>query len=169
MSDQMERKRGDRPFPWLCATCHKEEVYPDRVPYTIKVRHDDVVHSLKIEALEVPKCRSCGTLLFSDRADDQISDALRSHLQLLTPAQIAAARTALMLSQAELAAQLGVAEKSVSDWEEGMLIQSRAMDDLLRKTFAQKVSEVLNGKEEEAGTSWHLPTASSLGEPPHEP
>ncbi len=38
--------------------------------------------------------------------------------------------------QQELAARIGVAEATISRWETGTLIPSRAMDNLLRLSFA---------------------------------
>jgi hypothetical protein len=33
------RKRRDRPYPWLCANCLKDDVYPETMPYTTEVKH----------------------------------------------------------------------------------------------------------------------------------
>jgi putative zinc finger/helix-turn-helix YgiT family protein len=124
-----------RPFPWRCPACLKGEVYPATIPYTIDVKHDGTLHSIHLPALEVPKCRACGELLFGIRADDQISEALRAQLKLLGPAQIRAARKALGLKQKELAELLGTAKATICRWETGGMIQSRAMDNLLRLFF----------------------------------
>src|SRR5271165_3034832 len=85
---QSDRKRGDRPFPWMCPVCMKHEVHPSHISYTAEIKHDGLLHTVHLPALELPKCRSCGELLFDYRADDQIHDALRAQLHLLTPAQI---------------------------------------------------------------------------------
>jgi putative zinc finger/helix-turn-helix YgiT family protein len=94
------------------------------------------MHTVCIPDLETPKCRSCGELLFSDSADEQINAALRSHLKLLTPSQIRRRRKQLGLNQGELAAKIGAAEGTISRWETGALIQSRTSDNLLRVYFA---------------------------------
>jgi DNA-binding XRE family transcriptional regulator len=44
-------------------------------------------------------------------------------------------RANLELSQQEMAEQVGVATETISRWEAGGLIQSRAMDNLLRLFF----------------------------------
>jgi putative zinc finger/helix-turn-helix YgiT family protein len=122
-------------------------VRPEVIAYRARVKHDGVVHEIEIPALEVPRCRSCGELIFDDHVDDQINAALRSYLNLLTPVQIRAARDTLQLTQSELAEKLGVAEATFSRWEMGALIQSRAMDNLMRVYFAvPQAREVLNGK-----------------------
>jgi putative zinc finger/helix-turn-helix YgiT family protein len=136
MSSDTQRERGDRPFPWRCPNCRQREVVPQTVPYTIDVKHDGLIHTIHLPGLTVPKCRSCGHLLFDDQADEQISAALRQHLRLLSPEQIRGNRKALALSQRELAERLGIAEETISRWETGALIQSRAMDNLLRIYFA---------------------------------
>jgi putative zinc finger/helix-turn-helix YgiT family protein len=127
---------GDKPFPWRCLKCRRREVYPATIPYTAEVNHDGRLYEIPVPALAIPKCRSCGELVFTNRVDEQITDALRAHRRLLTPVQIREGRKALGLLQQELAERLGVAEATISRWETGALIQSRAMDNLLRAYFA---------------------------------
>ncbi len=110
---------GDRPFPWRCPHCLAKDVWPEVMPYTAKSKHDGVEYAIDIPALEIPKCRNCGELLFSYHVDEQIRDALRSRLRLLTPAQIRAGRKALSLHQSQLAERLGVAAETISRWENG--------------------------------------------------
>jgi putative zinc finger/helix-turn-helix YgiT family protein len=130
-----------------CPVCLTRSVRPEVIAYTAKVKHDGVLHAIEIPALEVPRCHSCGELIFDDHVDDQINAALRSYLNLLTPSQIQAARETLQFTQAQLAEKLGVAEAMISRWETGALIPSRAMDNLMRVYFAvPQVRQVLNGK-----------------------
>jgi putative zinc finger/helix-turn-helix YgiT family protein len=65
-------------------------------------------------------------------ANDQIDDALRELVGLLTPDDIRQHREALGLTQRQLANQLGIAEATLSRWETGGQIQQQAMDNLLR-------------------------------------
>ncbi len=139
-----------RPFPWPCGNCLKDEVYPETMPYVIDVKHDDQLYHLEIPALCIPKCRACGELIFSNSVDDQIFQALRAHLRLLTPEQIRGGREALELSLQELAEKFGVAAETISRWERGGVIQSRAMDNFLRVFFAiPEAREVLRGAEQD--------------------
>jgi putative zinc finger/helix-turn-helix YgiT family protein len=103
--------------------------------YTARIAHDGRTYQLEIPDIRIPKCCSCGELIFSHSVDDQIRCALRSHLHLLTPEQLQERRNALGLSAQELAEQLGVTEETCSRWETGLLIQSRAIDNLLRLFF----------------------------------
>jgi putative zinc finger/helix-turn-helix YgiT family protein len=140
----------DKLFPWRCLKCRKRDVYPASIPYTAEVNHDGRLYEVRVPALEVPQCRSCGELVFTNRVDEQITDALRAQLRLLAPAQIRESRKALGLLQQELAERLGVAEATISRWETGTLIQSRAMDNLLRAYFAlPELRAALRGAEQD--------------------
>jgi putative zinc finger/helix-turn-helix YgiT family protein len=147
MNQSSDRLTKSRPFPWICPECRKREVYPAQVEYIAAVQHDAVLHRVPIPQLTIPQCRACGELLFSGAVDEQINTALRAQLQLLTPEQIKAGREALSLAQTELAERLGVEQATLDRWETGLLIQSRAMDNLLRVYFAvPEVRAALTGK-----------------------
>ncbi len=126
----------DRPFPRPCSECGKEEVYPAAIAYDAEVKHDGRLHAFHIPALQVDKCRACGEVLFSNATDDQISQALREHLGLLSPRQIRDALEMLGMKQKELGRRLGIAPETISRWLSGTHIQSRAMDNLMRLFFA---------------------------------
>ncbi len=135
-----------RPFPWPCADCYTLTVVPTVTDYTAKVKHDGVIHELRLPALEIPRCQTCGETVITTAIDEQINDALRAHLRLLTPVQIRRGIEKLGLQQQELAERLGVAAETISRWVNGALIQSRAMDNLLRLYFAlPQVRDVLRG------------------------
>lgn len=150
MSDQTKRngqsKPGDKPFPWRCFKCLKREVNPVKIPYTARVNHDGRLYEIPIPELEIPRCQACGELTFSNGVDEQITQALRAQLHLLTPEQIRSGRKALDLQQKHLAERLGVAEATICRWETGLMIQSRAMDNLLRLYFGvPEVRSALTG------------------------
>ena len=129
------RVTGDRPYPWLCPECLQLAVRPVTIAYKARLKHDGIEYIIDIPDLQIPKCGNCGELLFTNQVDDQIWQALRGELGLLAPSSIRAVRKDLGLSQSQLAKQLGVAVATVSRWETGALIQSRAMDKLLRLYF----------------------------------
>ncbi len=124
-----------KPFPWRCPQCGKKEVRPGVVSHTAEIRHDGRLYTVKIPKLRVPRCKACGELVFENEADEQIASALREQLGLLSPEQIRRNRDELNLSQRELADHLGVAMETISRWENGVLIPSRAMDRYLRLYF----------------------------------
>ncbi|MBI1900079.1 MAG: type II toxin-antitoxin system MqsA family antitoxin [Planctomycetes bacterium] len=140
------RKVPTRPFPWRCPRCRANQVHLSTIPYEMDVAHDGRLHHVKLRRWTVPQCKACGELMITGESDDQISAALRTKLRLLSPAEIRAGRRKLKLSQKELSKKLGVAEETISRWENGYLIQSRAMDNLLRLFFKLKeVRSVLTG------------------------
>ena len=140
-----------RPFPWPCSDCFTLTVVPTVVDYTAKVKQDGVIHELYLPAIEVPRCLTCGQLTITTAVDEKVNDALRARLRLLTPAQIRKGIGELGLNQQEFAERLGVAAETISRWVNGGLIQSRAMDNLLRLFFAlPQVRAVLQGASQDA-------------------
>jgi putative zinc finger/helix-turn-helix YgiT family protein len=146
MPAKNQREPMERPFPWRCSDCFTLTVVPTVIDYTARVKQDGVVHELHLPGIEVPRCQTCGALTCTTAVDELVNDALRSHLRLLTPAQIRKGIEQLGLQQQELAERLGVAPETISRWVNGALIQSRAMDNLLRIYFAiPEVRAVLLG------------------------
>lgn len=118
----------------------------DSVSYDAEIRHDGRVHKFTIPQLHLPVCQACGEGVFTVNVDDQISDALRSHLHLLFPEEIRAGLERLNMTQKEAAERLGIAEATLSRWLSDTQIQSRALDNLLRLFFAvPEVRAVLQG------------------------
>ena len=124
-----------RPFPWRCPECGKKDVRPVTVSHTSQIRYDGRVYAVAVPKLRVPRCKACGELVFDNVADEQIAQALRDQLGLLSGEQIRNNREQLKLSQRKLAEHLGVAVETISRWETGALTQSRAMDRYLRLYF----------------------------------
>ncbi len=105
------------------------------IEYEAQVRHDGRLHTFAIPDLQLPICQSCGEKVFTGEVDRQVNDALRSHLNLLTPVQIRQAIDRINMPQKEIAQRLGVAEATLSRWLNETQIQSRSMDNLLRVFF----------------------------------
>lgn len=128
----MTPERVHKPFPWRCPKCLKREVYAATLrDYSTRVKHDGRVHDVMVGELTVAKCRACGEAVFSNETDEQISRALRDQLGLLQPEQIRELRGSRFTQQG-LADLLGTAPETISRWETGTVIQSRAMDKFLR-------------------------------------
>ncbi|MBI3468234.1 MAG: type II toxin-antitoxin system MqsA family antitoxin [Planctomycetes bacterium] len=148
MANRRHRAKA-KPFPWRCPRCRKLEVYRVKISHTAQITHDGRMHVVTVPDLRVARCRSCGEFVFDHDADDQISQGLRAQLRLLRPEQLRKIRTVFGLTQRKLAERLGVAEETISRWETGMLIQSRAMDNLLRVYFAfPEVRSALTGAQQ---------------------
>lgn len=126
---------SSKPFPWKCGECGKRAVVEAKGPYTEEIVHDGRAYTVKIPDLVAPQCESCGAMIMDDAANQQISEAFRAEVGLLTPEQIRRNRESLGKTQKQLAAMLGVAEATLCRWETGGQIQQRAMDRLLRLCF----------------------------------
>jgi putative zinc finger/helix-turn-helix YgiT family protein len=124
-----------KPFPWQCPECGKKDVRPATVRHTSQVKHDGRLYTVEVPTLRVPQCGNCRELLFDNDADEQIAQALRDQLGLLSGEQIRKSREDLGLSQRTLADHLGVAVETISRWENSALTQTRAMDRYLRVYF----------------------------------
>lgn len=136
MSDMNSPPVGrDRPFPWRCIECREKAIFPQATDYSTTVKHDGRLYTVHIPDLAIPTCRKCGAQTFAVGDDDRIIAALRAQLGLLTPQEMQRRRGQLGLSQQEMAEQIGVAKETISRWETGALIQSRAMDNLMRLFF----------------------------------
>jgi putative zinc finger/helix-turn-helix YgiT family protein len=110
-------------------------VFPRPTNYTTTRKHDGREYTIHIPDLDIPTCRNCGEQLFTVGTDDRIVAALRVQVGLLTPEEIKEGRGRLEMTQQELADQVGIAKETISRWETGGMIQSRAMDNLLRLYF----------------------------------
>jgi len=136
-SNKAKRPRSaERPFPWRCRHCGKRAVALAKTDYAAEVRHDGRLHTFTVPDLELPVCGACGERVFTEKVDAQINDALRAHLNLLTPAQIRDGIKRVGMSQKDIAGRLGMAEATLSRWLSEVQIQSRSMDTLLRVFFA---------------------------------
>ena len=126
------------------------------VAYDAKVRHDGRLHEFTIPRLRIPTCEACGEKVFTVDVDRQVSDALRTHLKLLPPAQIGDAIKRLGMTQRDAAQCLGIAEETLSRWLNESQIQYRSMDNLMRVFFAfPEVRSALcaDGQDPTLGTS----------------
>src|SRR5260370_26220780 len=119
MPSKKQREPRERPLPWRCSDCFTQTVVPTVIDYVAKVKQDGVIHELRLPGIEVPRCQSCGALTITTAVDERVNDALRSHLRLLTPAQIRMGIEKLSLKQQEVAERLGVAAETISRWVNG--------------------------------------------------
>lgn len=139
MADKDNNERSTerrKKYPIRCIDCGKKEVRPGSVSQQVQRNYDGRVYKLLVPDLPVTACNACGNVFFTEESDDRILAALRKHLVLLTPEQIRANIKKLDLSQKDAAQCLGVAPETLSRWLCGAIIQSRAMDNLLRIFFA---------------------------------
>jgi putative zinc finger/helix-turn-helix YgiT family protein len=122
------------PYPRMCPGCCKRTVQPAAIRHVAKIKYEGKTYSVEIPDLQVGQC-PCGEVLFDLETDARIDREFRRVARLLSPRDIRAARTRLGLKQGDLARELGVAKATISRWETRVLIQSRAMDKILRAFF----------------------------------
>ncbi|PHS02595.1 MAG: hypothetical protein COA78_20800 [Blastopirellula sp.] len=135
-SKQKRSPLADRPFPRRCRSCGEQKVEMGTTDYHIEVKHDGRLHPLHISKLELPICQACGEKVFTEKVDAQVTQALRTHLNLLTPDQIRAGIKRVGMTQKEFANSLGIAEATLSRWLNECQIQSQAMNNLLKAFLA---------------------------------
>jgi DNA-binding transcriptional regulator YiaG len=138
MSETMiEQTAGQKPYPRRCAECGELSVQRTTIGYDAQIKHDGTVHEFRIAKLPVDRCESCREEFFTNASSDAKSEALRRQLGLLQPEQIRQMLTELELTERQFAKHLRVAEDTVLRWLNGMSIQSRALDALMRIYFTK--------------------------------
>ncbi|MBC8869104.1 MAG: helix-turn-helix domain-containing protein [Planctomycetes bacterium] len=124
-----------KPHPRVCTECGETTVTPAEIAYDAEVKHDGRLHRFHISRLTIDRCQRCGEEFFTNRTDEQITTALREFLGLLRPQDIRRRLGELGLTQQTFAERLGVAPETVSQWLNGLSIQTRALDNLMRVFF----------------------------------
>lgn len=115
-----------------CPMCDGGVMRDAVLRHTAVMRNDGKQHEVVIENLTVRRCEKCAEILFDNRADDQMQDALRRHLGVLMPAEIASRLERWGLRHREVCADTGIAVETLSRWLQGHVIQSKSSDMLLR-------------------------------------
>lgn len=126
-----------------CHGCGKSFERRFAPPRLETMKYDGARHQVLIEGVPQWQCGSCGVTVTDDDSDTVVQDCLRRHIGLLTTDEIRDARTMLGLTQSELAELIGCAAESLSRWENGAILQSRAYDRLLRLFFHLPVARDL--------------------------
>ncbi|MBB1062085.1 type II toxin-antitoxin system MqsA family antitoxin [Marilutibacter spongiae] len=115
-----------------CTECGSGTLHP--ATWESDFRHGDVM--LHVADLECYRCNMCGAdPVFTDqirRNQLKIADAKRVHDGLLTGAQIRAVRERLGLTQSQASEVFGGGANAFSKYERGDVMQSVAMDRLLK-------------------------------------
>ena len=85
-----------------------------------------------IEAVQVKVCTACGEIFYGPEAAHAHHLAICKAYHLLTPDEIKGVREQLGKTQEEFAELTGIGVATLSRWEKGRLIQTRAHDNFLR-------------------------------------
>jgi len=118
----------------ICLDCNNTEFK------TVKAPILQEFHGEKFEVVtSAEECTMCGykTVTFeqADELRKNTVDAYRLKQNLLTGKEILAIRNSLDLSQIEFARFLHVGVASVKRWETGTIVQSKALDELIRLKY----------------------------------
>lgn len=119
-----------------CGNCREKQLRLVTVPYQTTRHHDGQDYELALADVVLLACSACGNRIVPMDSEERLMAALRQAAILLTPEEIRDNRVRLGLSQGKLASELGVTEDTLSRWEAGLLIQTRALDNLLRAFFS---------------------------------
>ena len=119
-----------REYPTRCCECGQVKVQPDIMAvYIAEIKHDNVLHRVVVENLHVLKCQNCGEILFDNTSSDQISQAERNQLHLLSPQQMMERLEELGMSVEEFG------KKVVEKYLNGGHIQSKTTDWIMREVL----------------------------------
>lgn len=148
MSDQQRNNRRrrlptherarDRSRP-TCPACGGEELQIQIEPEIIPLRLNGSVAEIRCD-VPVHTCTACGLRFTRADAADLRHAAVCHAMGLLSPREIRRLRRGADLTRIDLESLSGIGRASISRWERGTQIQSRAMDRLLRLlAFAENV------------------------------
>ena len=150
----MTSKRSNKQsrIPSRCPEC-QGVVELAHFSYTAKVKHSGRLHEVQVERLHAPKCSDCGEIFFTTDVEAQITSELRRELGLLQPEDILRGITATEIAQQRSLAELtGIAAETISRFVNGSVIQSRALDTLLRVVLGfRSVRNALRSERESIG------------------
>ncbi|MEW5945036.1 MAG: type II TA system antitoxin MqsA family protein [bacterium] len=102
---------------------------------------------INIRNADWDECEVCGEQILSEELDGALGKWQYTREGLLTPEAIRNIRLRHKLTQKQISEILGVGEKSYTRWENGLSMQTKAMDNLIRifdmspKLFAKVESE----------------------------
>ena len=82
--------------------------------------------------IPIRNCKSCELEFIDWEGEDILHDTVCYHLGVLTPRDIQEIRKGMKMSRSEFGELTGFGEASISRWENGSYIQSRANDKHLR-------------------------------------
>jgi putative zinc finger/helix-turn-helix YgiT family protein len=115
-----------------CDECKSGKLRKAIVPYHTTFRDvEGDVKNLVVDNVVVYRCDECGNELLDDAAMQQIEDARRHALGLLSATEICELRERLRRTQKQMSELLGIGEKTYCRWESGSF-QSEAFDRYLR-------------------------------------
>src|SRR5947209_3663186 len=115
-----------------CPSCGHQPLVAQRIRDEFQYGPDNERLTVVAEAVPVLTCPACGEVLYGPEAAAVRHQAICRALGLLPPAQIKAIRERLGPDQEDFARLTGIGVATLSRWERGRLLQTRALDRYLR-------------------------------------
>jgi HTH-type transcriptional regulator/antitoxin MqsA len=143
-----------------CPSCGHQPLVAQRIRDEFEYGPDDERMRVVAEAVPVLTCPACGEVLYGPEAAAIRHQAICRALGLLSPAEIKALRERLGPDQEDFARLTGIGVATLSRWERGRLLQTRALDRYLRVLDAvPQTAEFLKTlqKPARASATFHLP------------
>ena len=143
-----------------CPSCGHQPLEARRIRDEFEYGPDDERITVVAEAVPVLACPACGEVLYGAEAAAVRHQAICRELGLLSPAEIKALRERLGPDQEDFARLTGIGVATLSRWERGRLLQTRALDRYLRLLDAlPQASQILKTLQKPAPESktFHLP------------
>ena len=104
-------------------------------PHQRKLRYEGTSHDVLVTDMPEWHCEACNLSVTDEEGDEPLQAALRKHMGLLTPQQIKAGIKELGMTQEKFAEKIRCAPESISRWLNGVVLQSRVYDCLMRIYF----------------------------------
>src|SRR5947209_2958076 len=115
-----------------CPVCGHQPLVPRLIDDTFEYGTDSECVLVHAHEVPVEVCENCGESYSGPTAAAVRHRAICQALRLLTPEQIKALREQLGLTQSQFARLTGIGEATISRWERGRLVQTKALDRYLR-------------------------------------
>jgi putative zinc finger/helix-turn-helix YgiT family protein len=125
-----------------CPICDRGTLRPRQGEFVTEVRSGTARKELRIGNISWEECDACGEKIFDDDAMKKICDARYEAVGLLTPSELKEIRKKLGYTQEQMAAFLGIGNKTYCRWENGTSIQTKSMDTLIRSATKDKIIEL---------------------------
>lgn len=122
-----------------CPVCDSHSLVEQNISHTATISHESVEYELTV-IVPGSVCSNCGSVFLDHRADDLLRRELRAQLGLLQPEEIRQLREKHGLTQKEVSLGTGIAEATLSRWENYHVVQSKAHDTCLRLFFKHEAT-----------------------------
>jgi len=143
-----------------CPSCGHQPLVARRIRDEFEYGPDEERITVIAEAVPVLICPACDEILYGPEAAKVRHQAICRALGLLSPAEIKTLRERLGPDQEDFARLTGIGVATLSRWERGRLIQTRALDRYLRLLDAlPQAARVLETLQQpaRAAAAFHLP------------